>query len=176
MNAGRLAEGLPALNVPASFWSLTPAEQLFVLADQERVSRGLPPILGLSSVLDQEAAAGIANSTDPTLTSVPAGTTMVAWAANWAEAQTLTLAQFLWMYDDGPGSGNIDCQSAGDPGCWGHRNNILGLTSLVDSRGGNLIMGAATNGSQEAELIYLGTGPLPPLYYSWAEARAAGLG
>jgi hypothetical protein len=29
------------------------------------------------------------------------------------------------MYDDGPDSPNIDCTSAGAPGCWGHRDNIL---------------------------------------------------
>ena len=47
------------------------------------------------------------------------------------------------MYDDGPGSGNIDCTSAHARGCYGHRRNILGhyrspllMGAGVDSRGG----------------------------------------
>ena len=34
-------------------------------------------------------------------------------------------ADFLWMYDDGTNSPNIDCHAASDSGCWGHRENIL---------------------------------------------------
>ena len=30
------------------------------------------------------------------------------------------------MYNDGYGGTNLDCTSASDPGCWGHRDNILG--------------------------------------------------
>ncbi|HUY24713.1 MAG TPA: hypothetical protein VMV09_05335, partial [Candidatus Saccharimonadales bacterium] len=30
-----------------------------------------------------------------------------------------------WMYNDGPGSFNIDCPSASSPGCWIHRDDIL---------------------------------------------------
>jgi len=36
------------------------------------------------------------------------------------------LADYDWMYDDGPGSPNLDCPSASVSGCWDHRRNILG--------------------------------------------------
>jgi hypothetical protein len=34
-------------------------------------------------------------------------------------------ALYFWMYDDGPGSANIDCSSSDHSGCWGHRQNVL---------------------------------------------------
>lgn len=30
------------------------------------------------------------------------------------------------MYTDGPGGDNLDCKHPNDPGCYGHRKNILG--------------------------------------------------
>ena len=50
-----------------------PAEQLFVLADTERVDRGLPPAVGLVAELDQDAQAAAQADTDPTPTIVPPG-------------------------------------------------------------------------------------------------------
>src|SRR5438445_624555 len=51
----------------------------------------------------------------------------------------LPLAYEAWMYDDGPGSGNLDCPRAGASGCWGHRHDIL----WDFGPGGALAMGAA---------------------------------
>lgn len=54
----------------------------------------------------------------------PSGTT---WGSNWAggEASAL-LADYDWVYDDGPGSPNMDCTNALANGCWDHRRNVLG--------------------------------------------------
>ncbi len=49
------------------------------------------------------------------------------WGSNWAggEASAL-LADYDWMYDDGPHSPNMDCRSAtASSGCWDHRRNVL---------------------------------------------------
>ena len=177
----RAAEGLGPMVLPSNFDSLTPAEQLFVITDIERVDRGLPPILGLVNEFDADAQSAAQANDDPTPVSVPTGTQVTTWASIWAENGNPLASNYFWMYDDGPGSGNIDCTAAGQSGCWGHRNNILGLTNYQKTYGGNLLMGAAeaygTTGNgwaSDAELLVLATGAMPPLTYSWAQAVAAG--
>jgi hypothetical protein len=175
--SARGREGLGALALPSNFASLTPGEQLFVLTDIERVDRGLPPVVGMVQELNQDAQSAAAGNTDPTPVSVPPGTTVLRWASNWAEAAGPTGANYMWMYDDGPGSGNLSCTSTNSASCWGHRDNELGFGS---SAGGVLIMGAAeatvpadAPWSSDAELIALVTGN-PTFTYTWAQAQAAG--
>ncbi len=169
--------------LPSNFNSLTPAQQIFVITDIERVDRGLPPLVGLVDTFSADALAGARANSDPDPTQVPAGLHLVAWASNWAENGNPLGSNYFWMYDDGVGSGNIDCKSAGQPGCWGHRENILSLTDYQRQFGGTLLMGAAeaygttSNGwESDAELLVLATGPLPALSYTWAQAVAAGAG
>ena len=177
----RAGEGLGAMALPSNFNSLTPAEQMFVITDIERVDRGLPPFVGLVSTFSSDALAGAQANTDPDPTQVPAGLHLVAWASNWAENGNPLGSNYFWMYDDGVGSGNIDCTAAGQPGCWGHRDNILSLTGYQQQYGGTLLMGAgeaygttSTNWESDAELLVLATGPLPALSYTWSQAVAAG--
>jgi hypothetical protein len=179
--SARAAEGLGPMVLPGDFASLTPAEQLFVITDIERVDRGLPPILGLVNEFDADAQSAAQSNADPTPTVVPSGTHVTTWASIWAENGNPLGSNYFWMYDDGVGSGNVDCTTAGQSGCWGHRNNILGLTAYQTTYGGNLLMGAAeaygTSGNgwaSDAELLVLATGAMPPLTYSWAQAVAAG--
>ena len=87
------------------------------------------------------------------------------------------------MYDDGLDSGNVDCTTSDKSGCWGHRDNILGLSTYQQLYGGTLLMGAAeaygttsTQWESDATLMVLATGPVPPLDYTWAQAVAAGAG
>jgi hypothetical protein len=120
---GRSAEGLPAMVLPSDWYSLTAQEQLFVVTNLEREVRGLPPLSSMSSALDGAALQGAEQSNDP---QPPAGFPWSQWGSNWAGAVGNPLeAMYFWMYDDGLGSSNIDCQSAGAPGCWGHRDNVL---------------------------------------------------
>jgi hypothetical protein len=130
IDQARAAEGVRPLVLPAGFASLTVPEQLLVLADLERVDRGLPGFSGLSSALDALAEAGAAANTDPV---GPAGSD---WGSNWAggEASAL-LADYDWMYDDGTGSPNMDCTASNPSGCWDHRNNILGNYGPYPSMG-----------------------------------------
>jgi len=119
----REREGLPGMVLPTNWTQLSPTQQLFVATNLERTVRGLPPLEGMATQLDQAAQAGASSGNDPV---PPNGFPYTQWGSNWAGALGNPLEDiYLWMYDDGPGSPNIDCSQAGDPGCWGHRDNIL---------------------------------------------------
>ncbi len=174
-DAARMAlEGLPPITLPATWATLSPGEQLFVLADIERVSRGLPPAVGMVASLDAEAEAAAAAGTDP----VPGGSTLVAWGSNWALTFGGPLgANYGWMYDDGVGGGNGGCTWPGAPSCWMHRDNILG-DWLASDPSGTLVMGSAqvgTGGGETSDAEILGvTSAVPTFVYTWAQAVAAG--
>ncbi|MGH9080779.1 MAG: hypothetical protein ACRDYE_12035, partial [Acidimicrobiales bacterium] len=181
--AARATESLGSMSLPGNFGSLTPAEQLFVVTDIERVDRGLPPFVGLDDSLDADALAGAQGNTDPGPSLAPAGMHVIAWGSNWAENGNPLGSNYFWMYDDGPNSGNIDCTAAGQPGCWGHRDNILSLSDYQALDGGTLLMGAAeaygtfnNQWASDATLMVLASGPVPPLSYTWTDAVAAGAG
>jgi len=179
--AARAHEGLGAMVLPSNYAALTPGEQLFVLTDIERVDRGLPPVVGMVAQLNSNAQNAAATNTDPTPVSVPPGSTVMSWASNWAEGAGPLGSNYNWMYDDGPGSGNIGCTASTPSSCWAHRDNILGYSpSEVAASHGVLAMGAseATLASDspwtsDAILIVLMTGS-PTYTYTWAQAQAAG--
>ena len=80
------------------------------IRDSERTARGLPPLAGMATALDAAALVGAQQSDDPT---IPSGFPWTQWGSNWAGAVGDPLeAIYFWMYDDGPGSSNIDCQHA----------------------------------------------------------------
>ncbi len=117
----RQVEGVSPMSLPSNYSALTPPEQLFVLTDLERVDRGLAPIAGLAANLDAYAQAGANAGTDPAMP--PYGSSA---AATYASTSSFGMADYLWMYEDGPGSVNITCPATGGGGCWDHRNIILG--------------------------------------------------
>jgi hypothetical protein len=176
LDQARSSLGQPAYAVPSNFATLTGAEQGFVLANLDRLQYGLPPMTGLTAALNSDAAAGVQNDADPQ----PAAANYLAWTANWAGGFTnMPLAYEAWMYDDGPGSGNLDCASTTTSGCWGHRHDVL---YRFDPSGGPLAMGAAqgTDPSNEAGytmLLFQGDSSFHPNYvYTWAQAVSAGTG
>ncbi len=110
------------MQLPGDFATLTVPQQLLVLSNLERVDRGLAPVIGLSGPLDQDALTGAQNDADP----VPSNPNDGSFSSNWEGGYGSPFeADFVWMYDDGFGSNNEDCTSPGDPGCWGHRHDIL---------------------------------------------------
>ena len=117
----RRSEGTRALRLPSYYSRLRVPQQLLVLAQLERVDRGLPGFTGLSARLDSLARRGAVSDAEPI---EPA---RVSWGSNWAggEASAL-LADFDWVYDDGPGSPNLQCTTSHAGGCWSHRRNVLG--------------------------------------------------
>jgi hypothetical protein len=169
----------------AGMQDLSAAEQLFAIVDLERVDRGLPPVEDLTSQLDGIAQAGADQDADPNLGSGvgPAGGGYFeGWGSNWAGGTIDPLASdFYWMYDDGYGSGNLDCTSPDAPSCWGHRDNILGTFLFGGNCSGPsaLVMGAAASTSPHggiapsfAEIIAGQCGTPSGVVYTWAQARA----
>ena len=139
INAARAAEGLGPMQLPADFGSLTVPQQLLVLSNLERVDRGLVAVLGLSGPLDQDALTGAQSDADPQPTQFNGD----AWTANWEGGYGSPFeADFVWMYDDGLGSNNIDCTPSMPDGCWGHRHDILwpldapAVMGAADAQGG----------------------------------------
>jgi len=119
LDAAMTGEGLSPTVIAASFWSLPYDQQLLLLANGDRTARDLPAISGPEAGLDALALTGAEDLTDPI------GPSGYSWGSNWAEATNTVEDEFLWMYDDGLGSDNIDCTSSHTAGCWGHRENIL---------------------------------------------------
>lgn len=138
INQARGMEGLGALPLPGNFSSLGLTAQLMAVANAERTSRGLPA-MPENAVLDTLAQVGALAGVDP---SGPAG---FGWASIYSIGNPTALAaDFAWMYDDGPGSTNIDCTSANSSGCWGHRDNILSSWSGAAGAGVATLAGRTT--------------------------------
>jgi hypothetical protein len=117
----RAREGMSPMRLPGGFDRLAVPSQLLAISDIERVDRGLRPVLGLSSTLNSFARKGARIDQDPQFPPYAR-----SGSANWAGAgSSALLDDFFWMYDDGLGSGNIDCTQADQSGCWGHRHDIL---------------------------------------------------
>ena len=171
----------------ARFLKLSVPEQLFAIADLERVSRGEPPMAALTTQLDQVAKAGATSSGDPSLSArtLSGGAGVLTWGSNWAAGTESALgSDDGWMYDDGPGGFNADCTKTVTSGCWGHRDNILGLYSedLGSCPGDQrqLMMGAGYAptssgfGTSFAEIFIAACGASPTdEVFTWAQAKAA---
>jgi hypothetical protein len=147
IDAAHTAEGLAPLQLPSDYSALNPAEQLVAVTNAERQARGLPAFAGPVAALDVLALQASETENDPT---GPAGSD---WVSNWGYGFATPLAiDFVWMYDDGPGSDNVDCTPTNQSGCWGHRHNILvpwgGIMGAAD-----LTVGA---GNSISELLVAG--------------------
>ena len=174
----RLTEGLPGLRLPAGWSRLSSNRQQFVLVNLERVARGLPPLVGLAPALDALAMTGARNQADPV---VPAPLNRYASGTNWAGDQQPAVAMYGYMYLDGWGGSpaqtpNLDCSGPGAPGCWGHRNNVLGAYGESGLMGAAAITGGPSGTGSSAQVFLAYNGPPLALSYTWAQALAAGAG
>ena len=173
INHARSLEGVGPMTLPSNFGSLTPAQQTFVVSNLERVDRGLSPVAGMVDSLNTLATKAAVNDADPMLSGWTVGPFQVnGWSSIWAGDLNPLAADYDWMYDDGwgpDGSYNLDCQSSGDSGCWGHRNAIL-------RPGSHLITGVGTdeqNWFSVAQILVAGSGDYPAFTYSWADVTGA---
>ena len=163
-----------------AFDAMTVPQQLFVIANVERSDRGLAPINGLTA----QTAAG--DNTDPDLSTwtLTGGASVMSWGSNWAGGTTSPLgSDYYWMYDDGPGSPNGACTSPSAPGCWGHRDNVLGTFSTAATcssyglSGAEQYMGAGytasgTYGPSFTEILVGACGATPSdVVFTWAQAQ-----
>lgn len=121
-------EGLAPLRFDVARYNrLSVAEQVFVMSNLERTTRGLFPAMAMVKRLDSIAALAANRDQDPSDNGE-------GYFSNWSSAppalgQSAYFADFGWMYDDGPPPQyifrNVDCTRARQGGCWGHRDNIL---------------------------------------------------
>ena len=182
-NARTILESLPSLSLSlAAYEAMTVPEQLFVIANLERLARGVSPMAGLTTQLDTIAQTGANNNTDPSFngtSQLTGGALSVAGGgANWAGISNPLVANYYWMYADGFGGFNIDCTSPDAPGCWGHRDNILltlATPSICNSwrlPGVQNYMGAGfTPGGSTAEIFIGACGATPTdVVFTWPQA------
>jgi hypothetical protein len=164
----RQAEGVGPMNLPGNWSSLDPQEQLFVATNLERTARGLPAIAAMAAALDEAAASGAASNSDP---APPPGFGFTQWGSNWAGAVGNPLeAIYYWMYDDGPGSSNIDCTASNSSGCWGHRDNVLLEISCSDCLMGVGFAPSAYQGAPSwTQVLVEATGSWPE-EFTWQQA------
>ena len=174
INAALAREHARAIRLPTNWARLTIDEQLFVMADLERVARGLPPYVGLSPVLNRYAQAGAVAGRDPTAPR----SGIDAAASNWAGGVVSAAdADFGWVYLDGWGgspasTSNLDCTSPHAQGCWGHRDNVLGRYTGLECT--DCVMGAGaafSKGNGDTSLTELFVEPRRsgeyPLSFTW---------
>ena len=165
LDALRASEGVVPMSLPSNFGSLPPQQQIFVLTNLERVDRGLAPIAGEASPLDSSAQAGANQGRDPS--SPPYGS---SWGSNWASGPNILWAFQTWMYQDGwGGSGSVNgsCTSPSAPGCWGHRDNVLGGYASPALMGAGYSSGGVDGGGV-AELLVGGDTHDSP-YFNWSQ-------
>ena len=172
LNNARAKEAVKPLVLPAAFSTMTIPEQLLVAINLERVDRGLAPFAGLTASLNANAQRGADIANDPPDPGAAYDVSDTEWAGGSVNGLD---AVYGWMYDDGKGSGNLDCPAAGGPGCWGHRHGILDNFGTV----GTLVMGGAVNptadtttgdkgGISIAATLAITTRAAGPLVFRWA--------
>jgi hypothetical protein len=173
LDAARASLGQPPYLLPANFTSLTPEQQGFVLANLDRVLYGLATIPGITAGLSQDAAGGVQRDTDPQ----PSDPNFNYYTSNWAGGFfNMPLAYEAWMYDDGPGSGNLDCAGNVTAACWGHRHDVLWSFDGTNPLAMGVVAGIDPSGSTGYAMLLGEGGPgyQPAYTYTWSQAVAAG--
>ena len=182
LSRASVADGAGPLILPSNWRTLTVADQLFVLADLERVDRGYPPYLGLNHALDGAASRAAHVGSDPTGTG---NFHAAAWGGAWSAGFSPLVADYLWMYDDGWGgrtsaTPNVACTGPHAPGCWSHRDALLGADPAYHSSVGlycaNCEMGAAyaprtatASESSYVDLVARPRGRAPAMTFTWRQ-------
>ena len=103
INHQHALEHVAAITLPRTFWTLTPALQIFVITNLERVSRGLKPVLGVNAQISGWAATAARHSADVSVGSwnLSNGTELQIFGSVWAGDLNSLDADFIWMYADG---------------------------------------------------------------------------
>lgn len=186
INAARSVEGLGAMVLPSNWYSLTPGQQLFVVADLERTARGLPPYLGINAALSANAQHAAQTNSDP---SIAAGFAIgndaqgyPGMGGAWSAGFSVLAADYIWMYADGWGgsraqTSNVACTSASAGGCWAHRDELLGYDPGYNPGVGltcancEMGVGFATVGNSGSfvDLIEIPKGAPPAMIFTWAQ-------
>jgi len=175
INNARAQEGVKPMVLPPGYAAMTVPEQIFVAVNLERVDRQLAPFTALTAPLDTNAQVGADDANDPP----DPGKAYSVVDTEWAGGSSNGLdADYGWMYDDGIGSGNLDCPERGGPGCWGHRHGLLDNFGTV----GTMVMGAAVNATSDtgqdkggpsmAATLAVTSGQTGAVTFAWSQVLA----
>lgn len=175
INNAHSIEGIPAISLPANYSTLPIDEQSFIITNLERVSRGMPPAVGITASEDAHAVTATQIHGD-----VQNYTSTSYYASDWYGGPNPLLADYGWMYEDGWGGGvngkfsfyNYDCTSATSTSCWGHTEFILWNAGVP------LAFGAAQgpwSWTENVALVLGTTAPSSPsaYTYTWAQYLAS---
>jgi hypothetical protein len=187
IDTARAQEGVGPMGVAESTVTRLPvAEQVFIVINEERIDRGLPPISYMTAQLNGDAQQGADAGDDPGFPTTLGGGDQVIWGGSiWAGGLSSVFeADYYWMYSDGfgganGGTTNSACATPSSSGCWGHRDIILHQFGSCGSAAPTLSMGAAfsatgaAGGSIAAQLIAT-CGPLPSgITLTWDQVVAS---
>jgi hypothetical protein len=168
LDHARGALGLAPYRLPAGFEAMPASHQWLILANDDRAAYSLPRIEGTATALNHVAREGAAARQDPDplpLLAALHSQRIVAFTSNWAGGQPNALvAYYGWMYDDGYGSGNIDCRAPTDQGCWGHRHNLLAFSHATA-----LTLGAAALAAHTSYALTIVESSTPPWPYAYRD-------
>jgi hypothetical protein len=185
MNQAQTAEHRDRLALPSNFLALSVSRQLFVLVNLERISHGVPPLVGLSPYLSAAATSAAARAEDPGFRPsygpvrvwLPPGGGYYAFGGTWSgNAVNAAAAVFGWMYDDGWGgrdnTTNGACTGPTSSGCWGHRDELLGEYSGVSCpdcvAGAGYAAHAAGGWRESYDFLIVRPASFPtPLSFTW---------
>jgi hypothetical protein len=174
VDTAREQDGLGPMVLPADFPRMSVPEQFFIAVDRERVDRGLRPFVGMTTALDAAAQRGAEAGDLPRVNPRGAGTEWLGGAINGLDAD------YLLLYDDGPGSGTPGCTATEHSGCWSDRGVVL---DTLDGAGAP-VMGAALaptgdhsvqdRGGTSFAAVFEPGGPSSPAAYAytWTQATA----
>ena len=182
VNHARSLEKVKPMALPTNFSKLTPAQQIFVVLNLERVDRALAPYVGMSTALTAAAQVAARENRDPR---PPANfkTGPLNWGGIWAGGISALTSDFVWMYNDGwtgsrAATSNLACTSARAPLCWAHRNIILAVNTKSGLYCTNCLVGAGYAPPRDAKLGPFGSysavvaqpaaGTHPALSFTWA--------
>ncbi len=187
IDAARAEEGVGPMDVSESVVSSLPVdEQAFIIINEERINRGLPPIAYVTAQLDADAQQGANAGDDPGFPSSLTGGSPLTWGGSvWAGGLTSVFgADYYWMYADGFGGAqgettNADCTASSSSDCWGHRDILLHEFSSCGTAAPTLAMGAASSqtgsagGSIAAVVVSTCGAPPSDVTLTWSGVEAS---
>jgi hypothetical protein len=187
IDTARANEGVGPMDVSESVVSSLPVdEQAFIIINEERINRGLPPIAYETAQLNADAQQGANAGDDPGFPSALTGGSPLTWGGSvWAGGLTSVFgADYYWMYSDGLGGAqgqttNADCSASSSSDCWGHRDIVLHEFSSCGTAAPTLAMGAAASptasagGSIAAVVVSTCGAPPSDVTLTWSGVEAS---
>ncbi len=172
INHAHSVEGILPISLPANYSTLPYDVQSFIITNLERVSRGLPPAVGVTTSYDAHAVTATQTHMD-----VEHYTSTSFYASDWYGGGNALMGDYGYMYEDGWGGGpngkfafyNYDCTSATASSCWGHMQFILWNAGVPLAFGA--AVGPWADGQNNSSLVLGTTAPASASAYTYTWAQ-----